>query len=205
MEKIDLNKLAELTPANLKKAYKDILVETLYAPFEDVIKKMIVVKPYNIDKQDIAVKLAVIDSFYSTGVVRYHRKDFFTLADIICGITDFDKRIAKGDLTVVEDIINKAPYQCISIASKYCTLHNRYAAKKDDFAMYDSVMEKLLPLYYKKCGYKGQSPAYYKRRNDYCGYVKSIEDFLDFMGIKCPDRKRKFDAFIWLQRGLLKQ
>ena len=196
--------LKELNEINLDEEYKKVYSGADYCPFNKVIDNLLKSAPNNTIKQDVAVKLAVIDSFYAAGVIRYHKSSFFDLVDIIVGIKDFDKRIKSGDLSLVEEIVSKNKYNCISIASKYCTLHNRYCFSKDDFAIYDSSMEKLLPVYFAKYGYKRKTPSYYKNHNDYKGYVACIEGFLDKMGITCKDRKMKFDLFIWGQRGLLK-
>ena len=73
---------------------------------------------------DVLVKCAVIDRFYSTNI---YGNDLNKLARHIVSITDIDVRLKNGDLSLVNDIASCPTVSSyyLSFASKYCNWHNQ--------------------------------------------------------------------------------
>ena len=94
--------------------------------------------PTNNSLDDILIKVATLNDFYST-----HIKSIFTMARHILHL-EIDKRLQASDESVVDDIANitmpngKMRNE-FSFATKYCSHH-----RADDYPIYDSYVEKLL-------------------------------------------------------------
>ena len=94
--------------------------------------------PSNNSLDDILVKVATLNDFYST-----HIKSIFTIARHILNL-DIDKRLHVGDESVVDEIAkvtmpNGKVRNEFSFATKYCSHH-----RADFYPIYDSYVEKLL-------------------------------------------------------------
>ena len=98
--------------------------------------------PENKDIDDILIKASSLNDFYSTNIF-----SIFPVAKHIL-LLDIDKRLKKGDTTLVDDIANveiNGVKKCFySFASKYCSHHN-----PNEYPIYDSYVEKIL-LYFSK-------------------------------------------------------
>lgn len=98
--------------------------------------------PKNNDINDILIKCSSLNDFYSTNIF-----SIFSVAKHIYEL-DIDKRLKKGDTTLVNDIarvvINGKEKYFYSFATKYCSHHC-----PNEFPIYDSYVEKCL-LYFKK-------------------------------------------------------
>ena len=183
-----------LRSKDLHEAHNDVLSEDKYGKeyqlIEDVLKKY----PNNKTIEDVACKIAVIDFTNSTNL-RQNKINLYTLAKIITNI-DFDARVAKGDVSLVSDIISRCPVKLYSFASKYCCYHNTFLYNRDDYSIYDSVVEKHLPEYATE-----KLPASKWRKNfNYETFNQYIGDLLDEYGITAatePQRRRLFDHYVW--------
>jgi len=94
--------------------------------------------PSNRSLDDILVKVATLNDFYST-----HIKSIFTVARHILNL-DIDERLHVGDETVVDEIANVAISNGkvrneFSFATKYCSHH-----RVDFYPIYDSYVAKIL-------------------------------------------------------------
>lgn len=185
-----------LASKDLHEGHNDVLSDDKYGKeyrlIEDVLKKY----PNNKTIEDVACKIAVIDFTNSTNLRLYKNKiNLYTLAKIITSI-DFDARVAKGDVSLVSDIISRCPVKLYSFASKYCCYHNTFLYNRDDYSIYDSVMEKHLPEYATE-----KLPASKWRKNfNYETFNQYIGDLLDEYGITAatePQRRRLFDHYVW--------
>lgn len=183
-----------LRSKDLHEAHNDVLSDDKYGKeyqlIEDVLKKY----PNNKTIEDVACKIAVIDFTNSTNL---HFFNLYTLAEIITSEkVDFDARVARGDVSLVSDIISKCPVKLYSFASKYCCYHNTFLYNRDDYSIYDSVVEKHLPEYATE-----KLPASKWRRNfNYKTFNQYIGDLLDEYGITAatePQRRRLFDHYVW--------
>ncbi|MCI7700874.1 MAG: hypothetical protein SPJ75_04680 [Candidatus Onthomorpha sp.] len=183
-----------LRSKDLHEAHNDVLSDDKYGKeyrlIEDVLKKY----PNNKTIEDVACKIAVIDFTNSTNL-RQNKINLYTLAKIITNI-DFDAKVAKGDVSLVSDIISKCPVKLYSFASKYCCYHNTFLYNKDDYSIYDSVVKKHLPEYATE-----KLPASKWRKNfNYETFNQYIGDLLDEYGITAatePQRRRLFDHYVW--------
>ena len=183
-----------LRSKDLHEAHNDVLSDDKYGKeyrlIEDVLKKY----PNNKTIEDVACKIAVIDFTNSTNL-RQNKINLYTLAKIITNI-DFDAKVAKGDVSLVSDIISKCPVKLYSFASKYCCYHNTFLYNRDDYSIYDSVVEKHLPEYATE-----KLPASKWRKNfNYETFNQYIGDLLDEYGITAatePQRRRLFDHYVW--------
>ena len=185
-----------LASKDLHEAHNDVLSDDKYGKeyrlIEDVLKKY----PNNKTIEDVACKIAVIDFTNSTNLRLYKNKiNLYTLAEIITKV-DFDARVARGDASLVSDIISKCPVKLYSFASKYCCYHNTFLYNRDDYSIYDSVVKKHLSEYATE-----KLPASKWRRNfNYETFNQYIGDLLDEYGITAarePQRRRLFDHYVW--------
>ena len=187
-----------LRSKDLHEAHNDVLSDDKYGKeyrlIEDVLKKY----PNNKTIEDVACKIAVIDFTNSTNLRLYKNKiNLYTLAKIItCEKVDFDARVARGDVSLVSDIISRCPVKLYSFASKYCCYHNTFLYNRDDYSIYDSVVKKHLPEYATE-----KLPASKWRKNfNYETFNQYIGDLLDEYGITAatePQRRRLFDHYVW--------
>ena len=183
-----------LRSKDLHEAHNDVLSDDKYGKeyrlIEDVLKKY----PNNKTIEDVACKIAVIDFTNSTNL-RQNKINLYTLAKIITNI-DFDAKVAKGDVSLVSDIISKCPVKLYSFASKYCCYHNTFLYNRDDYSIYDSVVKNHLPEYATE-----KLPASKWRKNfNYETFNQYIGDLLDEYGITAatePQRRRLFDHYVW--------
>lgn len=187
-----------LTPKDLHKVHDAVLSDKTYGEEYKLIESVLKKYPNNKSIEDVACKIAVIDITNSTQLGRQKsRINLYQLAKIITEV-DFDARVAKGDVSLVADILSKSPVKLCSFASKYCCYHNTFLYKRDDFAIYDSVVRNHLHEYAteKNPASKWQKKFNYETFNQYIG------DLLDEYGITEtvePQRRRLFDHYVWYQ------
>lgn len=184
-----------LRSKDLHEAHNDVLSDYKYGKeyrlIEDVLKKY----PNNKTIEDVACKIAVIDFTNSTNL--HFSQNLYTLAKIItCEKVDFDARVARGDVSLVSDIISKCHVKLYSFASKYCCYHNTFLYNRDDYSIYDSVVASHLHEYATE-----KLPASKWRKNfNYETFNQYIGDLLDEYGITAatePQRRRLFDHYVW--------
>lgn len=185
-----------LRSKDLQEAHNDVLSDDKYGKEYRLIESVLKKYPNNKTIEDVACKIAVIDFTNSTNLRLYKNKiNLYTLAKIITNI-DFDAKVAKGDVSLVSDIISKCPVKLYSFASKYCCYHNTFLYNRDDYSIYDSVVEKHLPEYATE-----KLPASKWRKNfNYETFNQYIGDLLDEYGITAatePQRRRLFDHYVW--------
>ena len=87
----------------------------------------------------------------------------FQVVDAISGIEDLEDRLRKGDSSLVEEIAKATPGYNIYFASKFCAYACAYALGEDNYIIYDTVMEDILPYY-----------AYYHLKENYMDGEKSV-------------------------------
>ena len=183
-----------LRSKDLHEGHNDVLSDDKYGKEYRLIESVLKKYPNNKTIEDVACKIAVIDFTNSTNL-RQNKINLYTLAKIITNI-DFDAKVAKGDVSLVSDIISKCPVKLYSFASKYCCYHNTFLYNRDDYSIYDSVVKKHLPEYATE-----KLPASKWRKNfNYETFNQYIGDLLDEYGITAatePQRRRLFDHYVW--------
>lgn len=181
---------------NLHEVHNDVLSNDKYGKEYRLIESVLKKYPNNKTIEDVACKIAVIDFTNSTNLrLSKNKINLYTLAKIITSI-DFDARVAKGDVSLVSDIISRCPVKLYSFASKYCCYHNTFLYNRDDYSIYDSVVASHLHEYATE-----KLPASKWRKNfNYETFNQYIGDLLDEYGITAatePQRRRLFDHYVW--------
>ena len=142
--------------------------------------------PENKKLEDILIKTCALNTFYSTHLY----SDVFPMAKHIYEL-DIDKRLEKGDLTLVEDIVSSENIEkkYYSFASKYCSHHN-----PDDFPIYDYFVDKVLRVF-------RNNDKFTKFRNDdlkdYPKFKEILLEFQEFYSIDNYNLK-ELDRYLWL-------
>ena len=187
-----------LRSKDLHEAHNDVLSNNKYGKEYQLIESVLKKYPNNKTIEDVACKIAVIDFTNSTNLhLSKNKINLYTLAEIITSEkVDFDTKVARGDVSLVSDIISRCPVKLYSFASKYCCYHNSFLYNRDDYSIYDSVVEKHLPEYATE-----KLPASKWRKNfNYETFNQYIGDLLDEYGITAatePQRRRLFDHYVW--------
>lgn len=168
-----------------------------YGPENDLITRCLRKFPDNKDPDVVAMKIGLIDITNSTHLSQHKSLiSMDELCHIIVGIPDIDARIANGDPEVVNEIArSNNRINLFSFASKYCCYHNRNLYGKDNYSIFDTVLKKYLPRYFRDIT-KGQIQKW-QNTYEYSKYNDYITRKLDEHGITVPNRKRKFDHFVW--------
>ncbi len=100
----------------------------------------------NTNLLEIIIKIGCLDNFYSTNATKNIKIP--DIAEKIISIKDFDLRIQKWDTDLVRELAifgkGDKEIKLYSFATKYCTLHNCMVHKRNDYAIYDSIVCKKL-------------------------------------------------------------
>lgn len=143
----------------------------------------------NCDLCDILLKCSTLNDFYSTNIF-----DIYSVALHILLIKDIDNRLAKGDLSLVDEIAHvkvgkeqKERY-FYSFATKYCSHH-----QPSKYAIYDKYVEKVL--------------IHFKDRDKFCKFEnKDLKDYSKFISIIKQFKKhyklskftlKEIDKYLW--------
>ena len=154
--------------------------------------------PHNTNLSEVALKVACLDSFYSTNATMYAKVP--DIAQKIISIKDFDKRVQRWDEKLVKELADFDKAKLYSFASKYCTLHNVIVYKRDDFVIFDSIVREKLKEFKKKFG-KTQK---YTLTNftdkdfalqNYGKYKQILENFKEDFKLNCS--LRELDWYLW--------
>ena len=168
--------------------------------------------PTNNDLEMVSMKICLIDLTNGTNLMRNLGKSggIYDLATKITEI-NFDKRVAIGDLTLVNELAcwtkEKFGKNLFSFITKYCLYHNVHCYDRDDFVIYDSVLADNLYKYISKEDYKDltgnnlykNSIKKYKNNFKYEEYKKSIDFIIKKNKISVSKPHRKLDWLIWYE------
>lgn len=120
----------------------------------------------NNNLEDILIKCSTLNDFYSTNIYDIH-----SVAKHILAISNIDKRLEQGDLSLVEDIAHvkvgkdKKEHTFYSFASKYCSHHQPTL-----YAIYDNYVEKVL--------------IYFRKRDHFCIFKNTdLKNYPSFISI----------------------
>lgn len=142
--------------------------------------------PRNDDLDEVLVKVATLNDFYSTNIY-----NIFAVAKHILSVQRLDERLVSGDESLVGDIANisingKVKY-FYSFASKFCSHHN-----EKEFAIYDSYVAQMLSYFQKRDKFGAFAREDLK---DYAKFKKALNDFRAFYGLKCD--LKQLDGYLW--------
>lgn len=144
--------------------------------------------PKNQQIEDILVKVATLNDFYSTQIF-----SVYPVAKHILNL-DIDERLQEGDLTIVNDIStvtmeNGTKKNFYSFATKYCSHH-----QPDKYAIYDSYVEKVL-LYFRNVDYF--SVFHDTELKSYEEFNRVLRDFQRYYHLETYTLKQ-LDRYLWL-------
>ena len=161
----------------------------------------------NIDPILVLEKVCVLETFYSTNLVRNNGLDALVrMVEFILDFKDFDDRLKEGYTSFIDEIVRRWKEQggknCLSFATKYCFHHNR-----QHFHIYDSKVVDAL-LHFKE-GFGGErSDAQIKNhmKRSYTYYHICYEVFIGryFEDDYAPDYGNQrcrywcLDKYLWL-------
>lgn len=142
--------------------------------------------PNNKDINDILIKAAALNDFYSTNIF-----SIFPVAKHILNL-NIDERLKNKDTSLVNDIakveINGKVKNFYSFATKYCSHHYPL-----DYPIYDSYVEKVLILLNKRDAF-----SKFKKEDlkDYTKFKRVVIDFRAFYNLNQFTLK-DIDRYIW--------
>lgn len=142
--------------------------------------------PNNKDINDILIKAASLNDFYSTNIF-----SIFPVAKHILNL-NIDQRLKNKDTSLVNDIakveINGKAKNFYSFATKYCSHHYPL-----DYPIYDSYVEKVLIILNKRDAF-----SKFKKEDlkDYTKFKRVVIDFRAFYKLEQFTLK-DIDRYIW--------
>jgi hypothetical protein len=142
--------------------------------------------PHNSDMDDVLIKVAALDKFYSTNIFAP-----YAVARQILRL-DIDKRLSQGDETLVSDIasvkIGEAERNFYSFATKYCHHHNPEA-----FPIYDSYVDKTIRYFARVDRFALLSNG---ELRDYHVFKNILNSFRDYYSLTAFSL-RDIDLYLW--------
>lgn len=143
--------------------------------------------PENKNIEDILVKVATLNDFYSTNIF-----SGYMVAKHILEL-NIDERLKAGDDTLVNEIADVVTNDgkqknFYSFATKYCSHHRPY-----DYAIYDSYVDKVLRYFRNVDGFSDFTDADLK---NYVAFRKVLADFQEFYGLQKYNLKL-LDRYLW--------
>lgn len=148
--------------------------------------------PKNNDINEILIKVATLNDFYST-----HILNIFKVAEHIKNIENLDDRLQKGDEKLVKEIAKvglkkKGGKKIIfySFATKFCSHHN-----DKDFAIYDRYVEKIL-MHFKKLDNFSKNFTKKEDLKEYSNFKSILFDFRVYYKLEDCNLK-KLDRYLW--------
>lgn len=142
--------------------------------------------PENKTIEDILLKAATLNEFYSTNIFSVYpvARHILTL--------DIDERLVRGDLTLVDDIqtvtIGGKERRFYSFASKYCSRHN-----ERDYPIYDSYVDEVLRYFRAQDGFAQFSND---ELREYRRFKEILVAFQSFYGLNSFILK-EVDMYLW--------
>ena len=193
-----------ITEKNIEDAEQMVIGDQTYGTegqaIEDIFKK----HTKNDDISIVMMKICLLDFTNGTNINKHRKKiSLYEIAKKITDIKNIDSRIEEGDPKVVNEIakcIDKATgdelVNLFSFASKFCHYHNKHGYGKDDYSIFDSVVQAVLPVYFEKDITRSQIEKWRKDYN-YKAFNDFIGEKLEKMQINIDGRRGKFDHFLW--------
>ena len=143
--------------------------------------------PKNTSIEEILVKVATLNDFYSTNIFAG-----YLVAKHILSL-NIDERLNAADETLVNEIATIVMDEgkeknFYSFATKYCSHHKPY-----DYAIYDSYVDKVLRYFRNVDGFSQFEDSDLK---DYVKFRKVLSDFQGFYGLEKYNLKL-LDRYLW--------
>lgn len=186
-----------ITAENLEKYNQLVENDPGYGTDGKIIHNVLSAYPLNSNREIVALKICLIDVTNSTHLGTHRsRISIDELAKIIMDIPNFDERLSCGDPRLINELAkSNGKINLFSFASKYCLYHNKEVYGRDDYSIFDSVVAETLPHYVH--GLSAAKIDSWRSNFDYKAFADCIQMILDEYGIDIPNRRRKFDLFLW--------
>lgn len=186
-----------LTEENIEMVHQQVLATSNYGANAALIHDVLTRFPQNVDRELVAMKVALIDLTNSTHISTHIKKiSLSEIVDLILNIRDFDVRVAQGDPLLVSQLAkSNGKINLFSFASKYCTYHNVEVYERDDYSIFDRVVKDALPYYIPTL--KKSTIGEWRLTFNYTAFHDCIENLLNQKNICVPFRRRKLDHFLW--------
>lgn len=150
----------------------------------------------NTNPLEIIIKIGCLDNFYSTNATKNVKIP--DIAEKIINIKDFDLRIQKWDMDLVRELAifgkGDKEIKLYSFATKYCTLHNCMVHKRNDYAIYDSIVCKKLKDFNKFYPFAEFSDDDWTLES-YPKYREILRLFIEKFELDCSFRD--LDLYLW--------
>lgn len=175
-----------------------------YTEQEKILCNLFKKYPANTNFEEVVYKITILDSFYSTNL-RFNDKTLtadkdnksgiIEVANIILGIKDFDERVERGHIELVDQIVNTAKQDknmksVYSFATKYCSFHN-----SEKYPICDNFVKEELKYY------RNQKVSEFKFQNkdleNYREFVKVVKNFKEIFNLEKYSFKQ-IDQYLWL-------
>ena len=190
--KLDENNIVELTKENSILIENEIKNDYDYIPFAKIVynslgKENII----NKDKFSLIALIREIDRDNSTNVWRYRKKDrpieengIIRITDYIIANNTFFERLEKGDIYLIDEIIDYCGKEVTSLSSKICKYLSEYLYEKDNYYINDKYIRCALPFYLDKYNltfYGKKTDLYYANMSyvSLFNYLESIKNKLN--------------------------
>ncbi|MDR3243893.1 MAG: hypothetical protein LBT79_04005 [Elusimicrobiota bacterium] len=166
----------------------------------ELLNEAIIKFPENKEREIVAMKVALIDVTNSTQIgMQKAIVPLHYIVEHILKIKDLDNRLQTKDSLLVKEIadiqgIDDGARNLFSFASKFCAYHNRFYGK-DDFAIFDNVVSKILPFYLKAVNKNIIEKC--REKMDYEKFVGYIDEFAQKYNITIKEKYKKIDHFLW--------
>jgi hypothetical protein len=187
-----------ITEELLNQAERNVVNSRKYGSEYALIGSMLEKFPKNDDLEIIAMKCALIDITNSTQIGRQKSKaSLYDLAKHIKDISDIDQRLQVYDEDLVEEIAYVKTVHLVSFASKFCTYHNYNLYKRDDYSIFDSVVEKNIKNYCGEYHVKMIEKSRWRQGN-YIDFRATVTKLLKASNTyHVQGSRRKIDWLIW--------
>lgn len=165
-----------------------------YKAQEEALNKLFKTLPNNIELQDIMIKSATLNDFYSTNIF----KIYLVANNIYKNIKNIDEKLKSGKIELVNEIteINKEKLnrEFYSFVTKYCSHHN-----PEKFPIYDSYVCKILVLLNKQEENEKWKFADFKKDDlkNYQKFAEVLSLFQRRFGLEEFSLK-ELDRYLWL-------
>lgn len=142
--------------------------------------------PYNQEIEDVLLKCATLNDFYSTNIY-----SIYPVAKHIVEL-NIDERLQRGDIGLVNEIqrvvIGDKLHNFYSFATKYCSHH-----KPENYPIYDSYVEKVLCYFQRIHNFSKFRTSDLK---DYVVFKNVLNDFRNYYNLTDYSLKQ-IDQYIW--------
>lgn len=147
--------------------------------------------PRNTKLDEVVQKVELLDVLYRAGATR-NAGSASAVAEKIIKIKDLDKRLEKGDISLVSELASSFKRKIISFSSKFFTLHSEFIYKNEDnFVICDSLVCKQLKHFKKKDKFTKLGID----TSDYSQFKQILVEFRAFYKLECS--LREIDWYLW--------